>query len=94
MGCSIQSLIIHINSLKQNLPDSQLHNLIELLIDTKKTQAISIISNKLNPARWNAYVSDITKRVDAENEINAALRKVRRAINNRLGRLANGAKYE
>ncbi|MFC1958501.1 hypothetical protein ACFLV6_01075 [Chloroflexota bacterium] len=89
-----QELLNRIRDLKQKLPDSRLHNLIELLVDTKKRQSISTIDHKLNPSRWNAYVSDIKQRDDVEYKLGEALRKVRREVNRRLSQIANGVKYE
>jgi len=89
-----QSSLNYLADLEQKLPDSPLHTLIELLVDTKKMQSISIIDHKLNPARWNAYTSDIERRSDVEQKFEDAIRKARRGINKRLTQLENGAKYE
>lgn len=91
---SIQSLSTEIDDLKYKLPDTLLHSLIEWLINTKKLQSVSIISHKLNPARWDAYVSEIKQREEVESKLDETLRRVKREINRRLIKLSNGAKYE
>ena len=89
-----QSLLTQTERLKRELPDTVLSDSLDKYIYTKKMQSFNDISNKINPARWDAHKDTIEKRITAEYKFDKTIRDIKKVMNKRLSQLANGAKYK
>ena len=90
----IRSRLVKLEQLKQELPDTKLHDFIDIFIKAKRTHALATIYHRLYPDKLNRDVSVVLREADVEGSLDSTLKLVNKNITKRLNRLWNGAKYD